>query len=124
MTVTQPGPYVAGMFAEIRCSVTLNDTFDTPVDVEVLWLKNGIELSESVRVMVMHSHLVGPSLYHSLLQFSTLSSSTDSGLYTCVSNVFPTENSNYISNSTGEASLSLHLTGMLILFEMFMIIIL
>lgn len=112
MIVTKPEPYLAGMFAEIRCSIIINDAVDTPVDVEVVWFKDGVALSESVRVRTLPTQWMGISQCHSLLQFSTLSSSTDSGFYTCKSSVYPTENINYILNGTAEASLPLlGLTG-------------
>lgn len=104
-------PYLAGMFAELRCSISLDDSVDTQVDIVVLWLKDGVELNETVRVRVLPTRLIGSSLYHSLLQFSTLSSSSDGGDYTCTTTVFPTESRDYITNGTGTASLSFTLTG-------------
>lgn len=111
MTMLQPEPFLAGTFAEMRCSISLDDSVDTQVDVKVLWLQDGVELHETVRVRILPTRLVGGSDYHSLLQFSTLGSESDSGQYMCQSTVFPTENRNYISNATEAVSLSLSLTG-------------
>ena len=107
----QPEPYLAGMLAEMRCSISLDDSVDSEVDVEVLWLQDGVELHETVRIKPLAARLVENSHYQSSLQFSTLSSTSDNGNYMCLSTVYPTENKNYISNGTEGASLSLSLTG-------------
>lgn len=108
----QPEPHLAGMFAEMRCSISLDDAVDTQVDAAVSWVKDGEELNETVRVRILSARLVGGSRYDSLLQFSTLSSSIDSGDYMCISTIFPTENGYYITNTTEMASFSLTVTGM------------
>lgn len=114
VTVSQSEPYHAGMFAELRCSIDLDSGIDTQVDVAVVWQKDGVELNETVRVRALSPHLVGDSRYDTLLQFSTLSSSIDSGNYMCMSTIFPTENRNYITNSTETTSIEISVTGMVI----------
>ena len=107
----QSGPYLAGMLAELRCSVTLDDTVDTQVSVDVAWRRNGGELSETVRVRSLPARMVGGSRYDALLQFSTLSSSVDSGSYMCISTVFPMESRDYITNTTQTTSFSFSVAG-------------
>ena len=109
--MTEPEPYLSGMFAEMRCSIDLADSVDTQVDVEVMWLKDGVELSETTRVRPLPTHSIGSSRYRSLLQFGTLSSRADGGEYTCLSTVFPTEKREYISNVTATTSALLSMTG-------------
>ena len=110
--VPQLEPYLAGMFAELECSISWDsEVIDTQVDVVVMWEKDGEELNETVRVRALPLHLLGSSHYSALLQFNTLSSSADSGNYMCRSTVFPTENRNYITNSTGRTSFSLIIAG-------------
>ena len=111
VTMTEPEPYFSGMFAEMRCSIDLADSVDTQVDVEVMWLKDGVELSETARVRALPTHSIGSSGYRSLLQFSTLSRGADGGEYTCLSTVFPTEKREYISNATATTSAPLSMTG-------------
>lgn len=111
MTVPQSEPYLAGMLAELRCSISLDDAINTQVAVAVLWQRNGEGLNETVRVRTLPPRPVRGSSYDALLQFSTLSSITDSGNYMCISTVFPTENANYITNSTEMTSFSFSVTG-------------
>ena len=111
MGVTQPEPYLAGMFTELRCNVSLSNAVDSPVDVSVIWQKDGRVINEAVRVRVVPPRLVGGSRYESLLQYNTLSSNTDSGNYMCISTVYPTQNSNYIRNNTESAAISITVAG-------------
>lgn len=99
------------MFATMKCSIELTEAVDTQVDVEVVWLKDGLELSETVRVRALPTHSIGSSGYRSLLQFSTLSSGEDIGEYTCMSTIFPTEKKKYISNATSTTSAPLSMIG-------------
>ena len=111
MGISQSEPYLAGTFAELRCTISLSSAVDTPVGVAVVWQKDGGEVNETVRIRALPPRLVGSSRYDALLQFSTLSSSTDSGNYMCRSTVFPTQSINYITNSTEVFSFSLSITG-------------
>lgn len=111
MEVSQPGPYLAGMFAEMRCTVTVDDAIDTQISVMVQWQKDGRELVIGNRITALPANLVGGSRYDALLQFSTLSSSTDSGNYVCTSTVFPTESRNYIANTTESSNVSFSIAG-------------
>ena len=108
---SQLGPYLAGMLTELRCSVDFGDSVDTMVDVSVVWERNGAALSETARVRTVSPRAVGASRYDALLQFSTLSSSADGGSYACRSTIFPTENTNYITNSTGTGVFSFDVIG-------------
>lgn len=109
--VSQPEPYLAGMFAELRCSISLDDAIDTRVAVAVLWQRDGEELNETVRVRKLPPQEVGSSRYDALLQFSTLSSTIDSGNYMCVGTVSSTANRNYITNSSGTTPFLFSVTG-------------
>ena len=111
MDITQSEPYLAGEFAELRCSITLDDSVDTRVDAEVIWWRNGLALSDTVRVRALSPRLLGGSVYSAVLQFSTLSSTVDSGSYVCLSTVFPTENTGYVANSTVMALTTLSISG-------------
>ena len=113
----QSEPHIAGMTAALQCYVNLDDAIDTQVDIAVEWQKDGGELNETIRVRALPPVLVGGSRYDALLQFSTLSSSTDSGNYMCLATVFPTESEGYIMNRTDTTSYILSVTGIaLVLF--------
>lgn len=113
--VPQSEPYLAGMFAELRCTIILDNSIDTQVDVAVEWQKNGRELTETDRIRVLSPAVEGGSRYDALIQFSILSRSADSGNYMCISTVFPTDNTSYITNSTKATSISFIITGIIIL---------
>ena len=86
---------------ELRCSVTLDNTVDTRISVMFAWQRNGVDLSDTVRITTSQQQpaLVGD--YNALLQFDTLSSTNDGGNYACSATLYPTESMDYISNSTG-----------------------
>lgn len=111
VSTSQLEPYLAGMLAELHCSITIDDSIDTPVDVAAVWQRNGEEVTETLRVQTLRPHLEQGLQYDALLQFSTLSSSTDSGNYLCISTVLPRDENVYILNSTQSASFSLIVTG-------------
>lgn len=112
--VLQSEPYLAGTLLEMQCSISLDDTIDTEVEITVAWQKDGRELNEQDRVRALPVHSVESSRYDSLLQFTTLSSDTDDGMYTCMGTVIPSENRNYITSSTESAALSISVKGILI----------
>ena len=109
--VVQPEPYLAGMLAELLCSITLDNAVDTQTGIAVTWQRNGEELNDTLRVRALTPRLAGGSNYNALLQFSTLSSREDSGDYTCISTIFPTPSTNFITNHTETASFTLSITG-------------
>lgn len=109
--IPQLEPYLAGMFAELRCSIILDDVVDTSVDIEVVWQRNGVVLSETDRITTLPARLIEDYHYESSLQFSTLSSSMDNGNYICIGTVFPTAERMFIDNSTATATFSISVTG-------------
>lgn len=91
---------VAGMPAELRCTVDFDDTVDTAVAVEVMWLINEMNLNGTVRRRALQPVMMGDSRYQATLQFDTLSSTFDSGNYMCTATLYPTEAMTYIANVT------------------------
>lgn len=81
----QPQPFLSGMFAQIRCSITVDDSIDAPIDVTVQWERNGEAINATSRVVTVPIRTVGTSLYESILQLNTLSRTADSGQYVCSS---------------------------------------
>ena len=98
------------MFAELRCSITVDNAVDTPVDVVVMWQRNGQELNSTLRVQDLPPRSLEDSQYEALLQFSTLSTS-DAGSYMCVSTVSSSDADGYILNTTQTTSYSLTVAG-------------
>ena len=54
-------------------------------------------INEQSRISVNNSSLISYNKYQSQVQFSTLSSSMDSGMYTCIVNVIPMSGYSYIN---------------------------
>lgn len=96
--------YLAGMPAELRCTINLDDAIDTAVGIAVKWQVDGMDLSGTLRSRTLESVLVGDSSYDSILQFDTLSSTSDSGNYMCTATLYPVEAMSYITNTTGTAA--------------------
>ena len=114
ITAIQSDIYLAGMPFNLRCSVTLENTVDADIGVEVLWQRNGINLKDTARIQI--SQQQQPALmgdYESLLRFDTLSSISDSGDYVCSAILYPTESRGYISNNTGSTSFTMTVIGKL-----------
>ena len=92
------------MPAELRCTINLDDAIDTAVGIAVKWQVDGMDLSGTLRSRTLESVLVGDSSYDSILQFDTLSSTSDSGNYMCTATLYPVEAMSYITNTTGTAA--------------------
>ena len=112
ITAIQSDVYLAGMPFELRCSVTLDNSIDTRISVMFAWQRNGVDLSDTVRITTSQQQpaLVGD--YDALLQFDTLSSTHDSGNYVCSAALYSTEIRDYISNSTGTTTYTITVIGM------------
>ena len=92
------------MSAQLRCSISFDNAVDTDVAVAVTWQINGMDLNETVRIRALQPVLVGSTRYDTILQFDTLSSTSDSGSYMCTATLYPAEAINYITNITGTAT--------------------
>ena len=91
---------IAGMPAELRCTIDFDDAVDTAVAVEVMWLVNEMNVNGTVRRRVLRPVMMGDSRYQAILQFDTLSSTFDSGNHMCIATLYPTEAMTYITNVT------------------------
>ena len=108
--VSQPTPYLTGMFATMTCSISVDDSIDFLIDTLVTWERNGEDINQTSRVIPQSTRILGSNIYESTLQFNTLSS-MDSGLYVCTSVVSPSANQNYTSGNMAMTSYDLVLTG-------------
>lgn len=108
---SQSDEYLAGMSAQLRCSINFHSAIDTPVAVTVLWQINGMDLNRTVRRRALQPTLMGSSRYDAILQFDTLSSTIDSGNYACRVTLYPVEAMRYITNNTGVGTYTLSVRG-------------
>ena len=100
VTLSRPSDYLAGSELALTCDITIDPHVNTPFIINTIWvmlneMNNEIRtLNESYRngqsrFSVNNSSLISYNKYQSQVQFSTLSSSMDSGMYTCIVNVIP-----------------------------------
>ena len=108
---SQSGEYLAGMPAQLRCSINFNSAVDTSVAVEVVWHNNGMYLNETIRRRSLQPMLMGTNRYDAILQFDTLSSISDSGNCVCTVTLYPIEAMSYITNATGVGMYMFSVTG-------------
>lgn len=106
------GVYLAGMPAQLRCSIEYDGVIDTAVGVEVVWQLDGVELDGTLRRRQLQPTLVGDTRYDAILQFETLSSTSDGGSYMCTATIYPLEAVPYIANVTGTSTYTLAVAGM------------
>ena len=105
------GVYLAGMPGHLRCSIEYDGVIDTAVGVEVVWRVDGVELDGTLRRRQLLPVLVGDTRYDAILQFETLSSTSDSGSYMCTATIYPLEAVPYIANVTETSTYTLAITG-------------
>ena len=114
ISLSRQNDYLAGSELTITCDITIDPHVNTPFIVYSVWtmldevsccigmqltdpeiLKDGSGSRQS-RISLIDPTETDINTYHSQVQFSTLSSSMDSGRYTCTVNVIPMAGYNYI----------------------------
>ena len=107
VTLTRQSDYLAGSELTITCDITIDLYVNTPFIINTIWvmldeISNEIRtLNENYsngqsRISVNNSSLISYNKYQSQVQFSTLSSSMDSGMYTCIVDVIPVAGYYYV----------------------------
>ena len=107
VTLTRQSDYLAGSELTITCDITIDLNVNTPFIINTIWvmldeINNEMRtLNESYRngqsrISVKKSSLISYNKYQSQVQFSTLSSSMDSGMYTCIVDVIPVAGYYYV----------------------------
>ena len=102
-------PYAGSRFI-LRCAIQLNPTVDSPVTVTLFWRRSGILLSNDTRITVHNVAQNGSHTYLSMLVFSSLSLTLDSGQYTCETSVSASPPSPFITGSLSATSTAYSLT--------------
>ena len=86
---------LAGSTLTIYCDITIDVNVDTPFNVTTTWtLDNTVLLLPNSRVTIIELFSTDFNKYQSRIEFSTLSSTIDSGTYTC--DVSVTSDSDYL----------------------------
>ena len=107
ISLSRQSDYLAGSELTIICDITIDSHVNSAFIINTIWvmlddINNEIRTlnesyrNEQSRISVNNSSLIGYNKYHSQVQFSTLSSSMDSGMYTCIVNVIPVAGYYYV----------------------------
>ncbi len=82
-TAPSSGPFYAGSALNLGCAITIDASVDTPHTVSVMWLRLGVSISNSDRTPISNVTQLSSYRYTSSLGLSPLSSTADTGTYTC-----------------------------------------
>ena len=85
---------LAGSTLTIYCDIAIDANVDTPFNVTTTWTRNNTVLVSNSRVTIIEPYSTDFNEYQSRIEFSTLSSTIDSGAYTC--DVSVTSDSDYL----------------------------
>ena len=91
-------PYAGSRFT-LHCTIQINQTVDSPVTFTVFWRRSGVLISNDTRTTVYNVAQNGSHTYLSIVVFSSLSLTLDSGQYTCEASVSASPLSPYITGS-------------------------
>ena len=115
ISLSRQNDYLAGSELNITCDITIDPHVNTPFIVNTVWemldeVSSGIGMqvtdpeilkddsgSGQSRISLINPARIAFNTYRSQVQFSTLSSSMDSGMYTCTVDVMPMVGYNYIN---------------------------
>ena len=112
ITTSSDSPLYAGSALTITCHSELSERVDTEVTVSATWKKGGASISSSDRVAISQAQKVSSNVYDSELTFFPLSSTLDSGDYSCEISVHPSPASPHITASAPvSATVSLDIQG-------------
>ena len=103
---TTPEEYLAGSSLVISCNIVISLSVNTPISVHVTWspfdsnsASGSGDKNNSTRVTVVAVREILPNHYQSQLVFTTLSSSMDTGNYTCSITVDSEDSLVYVSDA-------------------------
>ena len=114
--LSRQSDYLAGSELTITCDITIDPCVNTPFIINTIWvmmnevrsgmgtqlgkmrttIRNGSGSDQS-RILLNDPTETDFNTHHSQVQFSTLSSSMDSGIYTCSVDVIPIAGNTYIN---------------------------
>ena len=116
ISLSRQNDYLAGSELTITCNITIDPHVNTPFIIITIWvmlndvisgmgtqlgkmrttIRNGSGSGQS-RILLNDPTEIYFNTYHSQVYFSTLSSSMDSGIYTCSVDVIPMAGYTYIN---------------------------
>ena len=106
--LSRENDFLAGSELTITCIITVDYAVDTPFIVNTTWtMSNGrvhnILTNTTGRIIVLNPFKTSFNTYSTQVIFSTLSSSMDSGIYTCNVSIISVGGYDYVSNADTDA---------------------
>ena len=109
--------FFGGLDLTFTCSITLNETVDTPVTVQTTWNRNGSGLiDDGNRITISDPPMVTPP-YKTTVRINSLRT-TDAGTYNCITTVTP-QNTTFITGTVSMFSQTITVGGSYILAPLF-----
>ena len=108
---SQDENFLAGSYLRFNCSIELHPAVDTQVAVTNLWQRNEMVISSNSRIVVSQPTALESRQYESYIEFNTLSSAMDSGIYMCAVATTPSILQEYIISGSGAASYIITVVG-------------
>ena len=71
----------------LRCTINIDPAVDIPYTIRVTWMKSGALIVGSDRIIISNVTRLSPYTHEAYLSWSTLSSASDTGTYTCQATV-------------------------------------
>ena len=116
ISLSRQSDYLAGSELTITCDITIDPHVSTPFIVNIVWTMLD-EVSSGFGIQQTDPTEIDFNTYRSQVQFSTLSSSLDSGMYICTVDVIPMAGYSYVNApSTTNITTSFTVEGMCSLF--------
>ena len=112
---SQHDVHFAGSRLDLICSVALAAAVDLPVIVLEQWLKDGLAVTQTSRILIHPPVPRASHRYEAVLEFSTLSEDVDNGEYRCHVTVkakpFPNTTSSIVPSDESRTKTTLSIKG-------------
>ena len=100
--LSRENDFLAGSELTITCNIKVDYTVDTPFIVNTTWTSS-VHNNTTERITVLNPFETSFNTYSTQVIFSTLSSSMDSGMYTCNVSIISVGGYDYVSNADTDA---------------------
>ena len=103
--LSRQNDFLAGSEFTVTCNITVDYTVDTPFIVNITWTMTNSNVYNILTNTTDRITVLNPfdNTYSTQVIFSTLSSSVDSGMYTCNVSIISVGGYNYVSNADTDA---------------------
>lgn len=111
LTTPENGPFYAGSSLHITCVVEVDSAIDVPHMLDILWKKSGETLENDYHILISNVTLLRSLSYQSDLGLQPLSTSLDTGEYTCQVEINLNPSLTYILSAIHATSVMVNVQG-------------